>query len=156
VTHDGPELFDVVLLNLPVEDFRRSQQHHDALLREFALVGVDADERVDSVPGRLLALVRALGQQFGRLSAEPQARLSEAVENDVAHIDLHFRVPAAAKGAALDLGRLLDEADEYCQRGDLLTLAAPPDVRAFRARYLEEFVRQVDGAPPRPWPGPGP
>jgi hypothetical protein len=154
MTHDGPELIDVMLVNLPVEEFRRSQQHHDALLREFALVGVDADAHADTVPGRLLALVRALGQQFGRFSMEPQGRLSEAVENNVAHIDLHFRVPAAAKDAALDLGRLFDEADEYCRRGDLLTLAAPPDVRAFRNRYLEEFVRQVDGAAPRPWPGP--
>jgi hypothetical protein len=64
---------------------------------------------------------------------------------------VHFRVPAAAKDAAINLGRLLDEADEYCRRGDLLTLATPSDTLAFRRRYLEEFVRQIDGAPARPW-----
>jgi hypothetical protein len=155
VTADDVELIDVVLVSLPVEAFRRSQQHHDALLREFALVAADVDAdrdpHVDTVPRRLLSLVSELAQQFGRFSVEPSTQLRDAIDNGVVRIDVHFRVPAAAKDAAINLGRLLDEADEYCRRGDLLTLATPPDTLAFRRRYLEEFVRQIDGAPARPW-----
>jgi hypothetical protein len=155
VTADEVELIDVVLVSLPVEAFRRSQQHHDALLREFALVAADVDAdrdpHVDTVPRRLLSLVSELAQQFGRFSVEPSTQLRDAIDNGVVRIDVHFRVPAAAKDAAINLGRLLDEADEYCRRGDLLTLATPPDTLAFRRRYLEEFVRQIDGAPARPW-----
>jgi hypothetical protein len=155
VTADDVELVDVVLVSLPVEAFRRSQQHHDALLREFALVAADVDAdrdpHVDTVPRRLLSLVSELAQQFGRFSVEPSTQLRDAIDNGVVRIDVHFRVPAAAKDAAINLGRLLDEADEYCRRGDLLTLATPPDTLAFRRRYLEEFVRQIDGAPARPW-----
>lgn len=155
MTADDVELVDVVLVSLPVEAFRRSQQHHDALLREFALVAADVDAdrdpHVDTVPRRLLSLVSELAQQFGRFSVEPSTQLRDAIDNGVVRIDVHFRVPAAAKDAAINLGRLLDEADEYCRRGDLLTLATPPDTLAFRRRYLEEFVRQIDGAPARPW-----
>jgi hypothetical protein len=155
VTADDVELIDVVLVSLPVEAFRRSQQHHDALLREFALVAADVDAdrdpHVDTVPRRLLSLVSELAQQFGRFSVEPSTQLRDAIDNGVVRIDVHFRVPAAAKDAAINLGRLLDEADEYCRRGDLLTLATPTDTLAFRRRYLEEFVRQIDGAPARPW-----
>jgi hypothetical protein len=152
VSSNGTELIDVVLVNLPVEDFRRSQQHHDALLREFALVSVGADTGDDTVPRRLLALVRELSAKFGGFSEEPETRLRDAVENKVANIDLQFWVPAAAKDAAIALGRLLDEADDFCRRGELLTLQAPADVHAFRVRYLEEFIRQIDGEAPRPWP----
>ncbi len=151
---DPTQLLDVTLVNLPVEQFWRSQQHHDALLREFALVAVAVESDHEAVPARLLALVRQLTARFGRLSAEPEARLRDAMEQGVATVDLRFQVPPAAKDAAVDLGRLLDEADEYCRQGALLTLATPPDVLAFRRRYLEEFVRQIGGAPPRPWERP--
>jgi hypothetical protein len=148
---DAPELLDVMLIDLPVEDFRRSQQHHDALLREFALVDAGVATNTDTVPRRVLDLVRQLRQRFGSFSAEPETRLREAIQRNDTSIDIHFRVPVAARHAAIELGRLLEEADEYCRQGALLTLAAPPDVRAFRNRYLEEFVRQIDGAPPRSW-----
>lgn len=56
----------------------------------------------------------------------------------------------AAEGAAR-LESLLDEADEFCRAGDLLTLAATGEGVAFRRWFLHEFVRQIDGRPPRAW-----
>ena len=46
---------------------------------------------------------------------------------------------------------LFDEADEFCRRGDLLTLAESSEVHAFRTWYIEEYVRQLDGGPPTSW-----
>ena len=47
---------------------------------------------------------------------------------------------------------MLDEADESCTRGDhLLTLATPEELR-FRCWFIGEFVAQINGAPPTPWP----
>lgn len=151
MTAQRPELVDVVLVNLPVEEFRRSQQYHDALFRELTLINAGLDTNGDTTPARLVALVQELTQRYGPFSSGPETRLQEAVARNEARIDLHFQVPAEAKHAALELARLLDETDDYCRSGDLLTLAAPPEVHAFRARYLEEFVRQIDGKPPRPW-----
>jgi hypothetical protein len=48
---------------------------------------------------------------------------------------------------------MLDEADEYCRSGQaLLTLETPPDAKLFRQWYLDEFIGQLSGAPPTPWP----
>lgn len=154
MTGESPELVDVLLLNLPVEEFRRSQQYHDALFRELTLLSTGLETDGETVPARLVALVQELTHRYGGFSAEPESRLQEAVERNETHIDLHFQVPAEAKAAAIALARMLDETDEYCRSGDLLSLASPPDVRAFRTRYLDEFVRQIDGEPPRPWQQP--
>jgi hypothetical protein len=48
---------------------------------------------------------------------------------------------------------MLDEADEFCRQGKhLLTLATPPDLRRYRQWFLGEFVAQIGGRPPTPWP----
>jgi hypothetical protein len=49
---------------------------------------------------------------------------------------------------------MLEEADEYCRSDQLLTLATPPTLVAFRRWYLGEFIAQIDGRPPQPWTGP--
>jgi hypothetical protein len=47
---------------------------------------------------------------------------------------------------------LLDAADEFCRSGDLLTLAAPPQVVAWRHWWRDQVVGQVrEGAEPMPW-----
>lgn len=150
---DPPDdtLVDVVFIDLPVEEFRRSQQHHDALLREFALIDADEEAPRNEIPARVTALVHELGTRFGRFSVEPEERLRRAVAEGAARIDITFRVPPTARAASLDLRALLDEADEWCRRGALMTLATPDDIVAFRNRYLEEFVRQIDGGAPRPF-----
>jgi hypothetical protein len=144
-------LVEVVFLDLPVEEYRRSQQHHAALLREFALIDADEEHSRDEVPTRVTALVHELGTRFGRFSVEPEERLRRAVAEGAQRIDITFRVPPSARQASLDLRTMLDEADEWCRRGALMTLATPDDVVAFRSRYLDEFVHQLDGGRPRPF-----
>jgi hypothetical protein len=48
---------------------------------------------------------------------------------------------------------MLDEADAFCRGGDLLMLATPDDQVAFRRWFLAEFVTQLGGGAPTPWPG---
>jgi hypothetical protein len=149
---DPTDLVDVVLIDLPVEQFRRSQQYHDALLRELALIDSGSSTEADSTPRRLIELVERVGRQYGGFSVEPQSQLREALERHVPRVDVSYRIPRSTAKASLELGRLLDEVDEYCRRGELLTTAAPDEVVAFRRRYLDEIVRQIGGAAPRPWP----
>ncbi len=60
-------------------------------------------------------------------------------------------MPPEVAAAARRLGDLLDEADEFCRSGHLLTVATQPESVAFRRWYLGEFQRQIDGHPPGPW-----
>jgi hypothetical protein len=148
-------LVEVRLLNLSVDAYQRSSEHHDELVREFALINEArrTDSGAEDLPGRLLALVDDLTARFAGFSSEPRAALQAALDRGEKHIDLVYSVPPAAGPAAAEFDRLLDEADEFCRAGDLLTLATPPDTAAFRRWFLGEFVAQAAGAPPTPWPG---
>lgn len=151
-------MVEVRLLDVSLADYRRSTEHHDELIREFALINEarrkDATDHASAeVPARLLALVDDLTARFVAFSAGPTTALAEALERGEDTIDLLYTVPAEVGPAAQQFNRLLDEADEYCRAGDLLTLATPPDAAAFRRWFLDQFVAQAAGAPPTPWPG---
>lgn len=150
----GPQEFvEVHLLELPLDVWQRTQEHVDGLLREFALIVQDPEARAAS-PGRLLDLVQELTVVFGSFSQEQRAAMEDALGRGEPTIDLTYHVPPAAGAAAQALGDMLDEADDYCRRGDhLLTLATPPEELRFRHWFISEFVDQIGGAAPTPWPG---
>ena len=138
----------VRLLGFPLGVFQRASEHSDELMREFALIREDGS---DHVPARLLALVDELRDRFGAFTAGPTDAIQEASVRGDASIDLQYEVPAVVGDAAVQLDRLLDEADAFCRAGELLTLATDTEGLAFRHWFLDEFVRQIDGLPARPW-----
>jgi hypothetical protein len=150
------DLHEVHLLELPVPLWSKAQEQTDGLLREFALAADlgDANARERHLPSRLTALIEQLTQQFGGVSTEQERQLFAAADAGQAVIpDLTYLVPAEAAAASQILGDLLDEADSFCREGShLLTLAADDDVVTFRWWYLREFIGQIGGAEPVPWP----
>lgn len=149
------DLVDVRVLRLPVPLWERSQEHSDSLMREFALIASDAVAHPggDHVPARLLRLVQSLNGSYSGFTGEQEAALQRAAERGEPEVDLDYRVPRSASGAAAELGRLLDEADEYCLQGrHLLTLATPPEELRFRRWFLAQFVDQPAGRAPVAWP----
>ena len=154
---DGNGMVQVHMLQLPVPIAARAQQHFEELLREFALIQAAADDEEGAerpVPQRLMELVDVLTQQFGGLNDGPQQRLEDAIARGDATIDDHvLEVPPAAGPASQALGDMIDEADEYCRRGQhLLTLSTPEDCVTYRRWYLGQVVGQLEGSPPVSWP----
>ena len=49
---------------------------------------------------------------------------------------------------------VLEEADDYCRREELLALPRTPELIAFGTWAGQEMVAQHGGAEPTPWPGP--
>lgn len=144
------ELVTVELREVPLAILARAQEHNLTLVRELALVHT-ADER-GVAPARLLWLSQHLDQRYADFNNAPRERLQKAIEGDQSRIDVHYEVPADVAEAAVELGAALDEVDDYCRTGDLLTLVTPPEALAFRRWLLGEFVAQVrDGAAPTPW-----
>lgn len=143
-----PHLIGVRIVGLPVGVYGRASEHNDELLREFALIHEDGS---DHVPARLLALIDELNARFGGFTEAPTQALQEALNRGDREVDLRYDVPPEASEAVRRLGSLLDEADEFCRSGDLLTLATLPESLAFRRWFLEEFDRQIHGRPPRSW-----
>ena len=149
-------LIEVHLLALPVRLAARSQQHFEELMREFILIAAGQHEghSEHEVPARLMTLVETLGQQFGAVADPAEARLADAIDRGDQVINDHvLQVPAEAGPAAHAFWDLIDEADEYCRRGQhLLTLATPPDCVAYRTWYLGQVITQIHGAAPIAWP----
>lgn len=149
-----PDLVEVQLLQVPVPLWSRAEQQTSDLLREFALASAHPDEDDHPLPARLSALIDTLSKDFSGTSDEPTEQLFAAAAQGVDVIDrLLYLTPAAAAPASRALGDMLDEADAYCLEGrHLLTLAADAQVVSFRRWYLTEFIRQVAGEQPLPWP----
>jgi hypothetical protein len=146
---DAPaELITVRVLGLPLDVLQRASEHNDELLREFALI---REENSDHVPSRLLALIEELNGRFGSFTEGPTNAIQEALGRGDAEMDLEYHVPSEAGDGVVRLAALLDEADEFCRSGDLLTLATLPESLQFRRWFLEQFSRQIAGKPPRSW-----
>lgn len=149
------DLHEVRLLQLPVRVWARAQEQHDALMREFALMSVPAedDQRARHAPSRLMELIDTLNADFEGVSTDQEQELYAAVESGLGTLDQLYRVPAEAAAACRALGAMLDETDEYCRQGQhLLTLAADEELVRFRWWYLDQFIDQVEGKPPVAWP----
>lgn len=152
-------LLEVHLLQFPVSVWGRAREHSESLQREFALMGMGSDDSAEPgggrpVPARLLELVQRLRAQYASTSSAQEKQMSTALtEGREVLDDLVYLVPAVAADACIELGAMYDEADAYCREGThLLTLTTPDDLLSFRRWFLGEFVRQLQGSPPTPWP----
>ena len=160
MTDGFPELVDVHLIGIPVALWLTSQEHFQDLMREFALISsAERDAAADpaahrhAVPHRLLDLVDALMAEYGQLNTRQEEELAAAAEAGLGSLDLVYQVPPQAAQAAIELGKLMDEADEYCRQGEhLLTLATAPTNLAYRHWYIAQFVDQLAGKEAVPWP----
>jgi hypothetical protein len=149
---DAPDtIVTVVLLDAPLKIWQRAAEHHDELMREMALLALAPDP--PALPQRLTELVQVLGQQYGAASSRPDDDREQAIAAGRDRMDLSYQVPRSVGPDAARMRALLDEAEGYC-RSELLTLAQPQEQVDFSRWYIEEFVRQTKGQPPRPWPGP--
>jgi hypothetical protein len=146
---------EVRLTGFPLALHAQAVEHHEGLLREFRLVAYGAEQPHGAghhfVPARLVDLVERLNSRYAGMGDAQEAQIDAARARGFESIDLVYRVPPSVAEASRELGVMLEEADEFCRRGDLLTMATPPQLVRFRRWYLNEFVRQAEGEPPCPW-----
>jgi hypothetical protein len=148
----GADTVEVRLEGVPVALWAASQEHFQDLLREFSLIAAGAGSNTHPIPARLVELVERLTTEYAGVGDEQEAALAAAAREGAQEIDLVFQVPPGTEDAAVALGRVLDEADDYCRAGEhLLTLATPPECVAYRRWYIAQFVDQIAGAAPVPW-----
>lgn len=147
---DVSDTVRVRLIGLPVQLHVSTAMHLDALQRELDVLATS--EEPPSVPRRLTELVAELRERHGTLGAAHEAAVETAAERGDSTVDLTYDVPVEVADAAEALDSLLDEVDDYCRRGEhLLTLAAAPEVNAYRRWLLGQFVSQIAGEDPVPW-----
>jgi hypothetical protein len=148
----GTSTVEVRILHLPLEVYLSAQEHSDALLREFALLAGYAPP--DEVPRRLVDLAVEVRGQFGPASTALSETIEAAIQRGDRTVDLTLALPPEASHALLRLAEHLDEADRFCDAGNLLTFSSSSVVREFRAWYTAEILSQLDGGSPHSWPSP--
>lgn len=144
------ELVVVELLRLPLAALKVARDHNLTLQRELALVHAADESGV--APARLLWLSQHLAERYAAFNTAPHQTLQKAIAGDETHVDVRYEVPAHAAAAAAELDAALDEVDDYCRNGDLLTLVTPAEALSFRRWFIGEFIAQIQhGARPTPW-----
>jgi hypothetical protein len=139
---DAPGRRCVHLVDVPVDLYHRSQQHTDDLLRELVLIAGMAG--IDGADGHWQA------RHALRVEAAPV--LDRARESGDAQVTLTYGVDGDLVASAREWEALLDQLDELCRSGTLLTMA-DPEVALFSRWFCAEIVHQLrDGQPPCPWP----
>lgn len=144
----------VVLLGYPVRLGAAQQQHHDEVVREFQLLALGDPSVRGQVPGRLLDLVDVMARRYAAELAEPQRARDAALLAGWPRVDLRYPVRPGLREVVLAWDAMAREVDDYCRLGNLLALAAPPEVVALRTWVTGQFLRQLDGDEPQPWRGP--
>lgn len=147
--HEAGERVRVRLLGTPLGLLVAAREHHDAVLRELALVAVTSS--AVRLPPRLVELVEVFGQTYARPARRPDAAVDAAVARGEQVIDLTYDVPVGVAEAAVQLEGHMRELDAFCADGLLITLPRSAPVRAFAEWYLEQFCEQLAGRPPRAW-----
>jgi anti-sigma regulatory factor (Ser/Thr protein kinase) len=146
-----PNGASIALLGAPVQELIRTNAHYDALYREFRLITELDPSHRQAVPGHLLGLIDKLGASLMGFGRSVEATWDEALRENRDRVDLHFRFPPEAGPAVKWYGELLDEADDYCQRAELLTVAPSDEALAVRRWVFGQVACQCQGEPPTPW-----
>lgn len=146
----GPGTVHVKILDLPLEIYLEAEQHNDAVLRELDLIE-RSSRRAPHVPARLLELASELRAFFTAATTSTRAQVEAALRTGQARVDLDIEVPAQGWEILTEMAGQLDEVDQFCRDGALLTLAATPRQRRFRHWYANQMANQMQGHPPTPW-----
>jgi len=151
---DGPEIVGrAVLRDFPLRIWHRQQDHRQELIREFQLLVAPGTEHHD-VPERLLEMAEMFNSRYSALLDAITAERQQAYDAGLTRFDSVVPLPAETPQLIRQAQRVLAEVDDYCRAGELLTLATPPDVLAFREWSTSEILRQYRGEDPIPWTGP--
>jgi anti-sigma regulatory factor (Ser/Thr protein kinase) len=139
---------------VPVDGYLELQAHNDALFRELELISIELEGGDDAqVVSPLADLVDQLYRRFRGQRDSYRDIVAAAQARSERTVELETAAPPAAAGAARSYLALLEQADELCRAGLLLTPEPPAHVRTLRRWFVEQMAAQlVDGASPTPPP----
>ena len=149
------DVFDVVLLNFPLLLHTAWREHAEALLREYLLVSLDAEDPTDALEAHAAAsdAISLLHQHLPEphLGEDPEELMAHAVEPEVSSQREVLPVPRTSVPHFRVLDLTLDSAILLADSGAFLTPPIQPELRALRRWLCQEVFRQVNGRPPTRW-----
>lgn len=149
---EGPDRQEVLLRDVPAASFVALNLHIDQLLHELQILAAGRGWHPASVNERMATLItKAVGRySAARSSAWRQAE--EATRHDRPRLDITVQLPTEAAMASVELLTVLEDADELCASGELLTLPVTDEMWALRRWVTEQMWDQLRSG--EPYPGP--
>ena len=137
---------------MPVDGYLELQAHNDALFRELELISIELEgDDGARVAAPLADLVDQLYRRFRGQRDSYRDMVAAAQARGEATIELESAASAAAVSGARGYVELLEQADQLCRDGLLLTPEPSARVRALRRWFVDQMAAQVlDGADPTP------
>lgn len=165
-----PGAVRVVLRDMPATLWLAAREHHDALLRELALLGasgvaaeraVHLGQRADlaAADSARFTIGHALDGEIRRARATGAASVPlpqyhpGALPSVPAMADLEVRVRPEQAGQFAQLQDALDEGERLAAAGRLLVRPGLPEITAVRDWACEQVIAQLAGSPAAPWIG---
>jgi serine phosphatase RsbU (regulator of sigma subunit)/anti-sigma regulatory factor (Ser/Thr protein kinase) len=144
---EGPEpepRYPIRLGDVPTSLLLAAKAHVDNVVREFTLAARGAASgRTAQVPPHLAALIDSVTTRFAEARQEIKRQAIAAAATGSPRTTLVLHLPLSAAEAGEEYLAALDEADTYARAARLLTLATPPQHRAFRRWYVEAIIDQL-------------
>jgi GAF domain-containing protein/anti-sigma regulatory factor (Ser/Thr protein kinase) len=130
--------------DVPTNLLLAAKGHVDNIVREFTLAAAGAASgRTAEIPPHLAALMESVTTRFAEARQEIKRQALAAAQVGARRTTLVLHLPRSAADAGEDYLAALDEADGYARAARMLTLATPPQHRAFRRWYVEAIVDQL-------------
>ena len=142
----------VRFVGVPVDGYLELQAHNDALFRELELISIELEgDDAAEVAAPLADLVDQLYRRFRGQRDSYRDVVAAAQAAGRPTVELATTASPGAVAGARSCLALLDQADELCRAGVLLTPEPPPSVKALRSWFVDQMAAQVlHGATPAP------
>jgi hypothetical protein len=144
----------VKLMAVPVDIYFDASRHMGEITREFALISMGQRTGMNErVPARLLQLADQLRERYRSDTDAIRSQFEVAKGAGRITVDVELPADETTRQLTEEITELLDAADEFCRSGDLLTLASPPEIVAWRHWWRDQVVDQIrNNAEPTPFP----
>lgn len=135
----------VRLPGVPARVFLESQDHQQDLIRELQLIeiGGGIDQETAHVSKRLARLIGEVLTDYSSVRSTTRSQAVDALAAGDHVVTLHVPVVPGMSDALRRWLQLLEEADELCEKGELLLVAPSPEVRRLRRWYVEQLTNQL-------------
>lgn len=136
---------EVNLEGVPAALFIQSQNHQHDLLRECALMDIGNRWRLtdSGLPHKVADMIAEILRDYAEVRSTTRRQALDALAEGHDTVTLSVPVRPGIVEALHRWLELVETADQYCNQGTLLTLAAPPEVRALRRWYVRAIEQQL-------------
>jgi hypothetical protein len=146
-------LTTVRLVHAPAELYLEHFRNLHDLIHELQTMAAGDQSGIARVPGRLGEVMRGILEEYQGVWMSMRQQALEALERSDERVDIEMLLPREAAEAVRRIHGLVEEAEKYCELGEMLALPSSEEIWRLRTWIRDEVVAQLElGAEPAACP----